>query len=453
LTPARLGRSLVAWQFNALQKSVLSPILWWSVALGARLPWGRRPLLAFCKDAFLLKQAGAELEFVHRLLRDYFALHELLPAIATADRATRLGAIRSLGYLGESALDLLEELSRNSGPDIRAAAVTGLGHISSPIVASLLERSLLDPAPAVRIALIPAIFKLSEGTLDRLLKKLVPLGDGSEVDALLACAVDLYARARVRRALVCLGPTAVMPLIARLGERDPHIREIVVGALGEIKDSRALDPLLSLYAREKAARVRMLIPGALAELAGRRAPALVLALLDDSSPDVRVAVIWALHRLRDPGALDRLLPLLEAGPCRQRLAAIAAVGQIGDQRAVPALARHLDDGDEEVAVKAAGVLDDLGDPRGRAALKNFLNDASAAKRRWSLGQLARNRDEIDQKLLRGSGSGWLDPREPVSSAIVAARLNRYGRPSGVTMEEALSRFRQMKDEFNLTLDF
>jgi HEAT repeat protein len=143
--------------------------------------------------------------------------------------------------------------------------------------------------------------------------------------------------------------------------------------------------------------------------------------------------------------------LLEAGPRRQRLAVIAAVGQIGDQRAVPALARHLDDREEEVSVKAAGALDDLGDPRGRSSLKNFLNDASVTKRRWSVGQLARNRDLVDQVLLGSLGSDWLDPREPVSSAALAARLDRYG--AFFTREEALRRFRQMKDEFNLTLEF
>jgi HEAT repeat protein/energy-coupling factor transporter ATP-binding protein EcfA2 len=450
VTPGRLGRSLVAWQFNALQKTVLSPILWWSVALAGRLPWRRRPFLAFCRDAFLPKQAGAELEFVHRLLRDYFALHQLLPAVAAADRATRLGAIRSLGYQGESALDLLEELSQSPEPDIRAAAVTGLGHISSPIVASILERTLSDRARAVRLALIPAIFRLSDETLGRLLNELVPLGDGSEVAALLACAGD-YTTRRVQEALVRLGAPAVMPLIARLGERDPNTLKIVVQALGEIKDSRALDPLLGLYAREKAAQVRASILGALAGQADPRAQDLLLRALHDKDPRLRIAAIETLGRLRDPGALNRLLPLLEAGPRRQRLAVIAAVGQIGDQRAVPALARHLDDREEEVSVKAAGALDDLGDPRGRSSLKNFLNDASVTKRRWSVGQLARNRDLVDQVLLGSLGSDWLDPREPVSSAALAARLDRYG--AFFTREEALRRFRQMKDEFNLTLEF
>jgi len=217
-----------------LDRIILSPCLWRIVAIGRRFPWRHDQFMSFCKDAFLLKQSSQECEFIHRLLRDYFALRELRPRLSASDKHRRLDVIRFLGYQGEAALDVLTEFAGDQEPSVRAAALTGLSHISSPIVTRCFELHIDDRNPLVRQAIIPGIFRLPDENKTQLLSRLQPLGDGCEVEPLLDC---LQALALIRRdeeiydVLKRLGKAAMEPLKGRLRSRDKHARQVAVGAL------------------------------------------------------------------------------------------------------------------------------------------------------------------------------------------------------------------------------
>lgn len=222
--------------FSMIERMMLSPSLWHLVAIGQRFALRHNSFITFCKEAFLLKQSSQEYEFVHRLLRDYFALRELRPSLSASDKSHRLNAIRFLGYQGEAALDVLTEFAEDKDPLVRAAALTGLGHISSPIVARYLELHINDLNPLVRQAILPEIFKLARQDRERLSSRLQPVGDSCELDPLLYCLRENTIRDEeiiynlIKR---LLGKTAIGPLKDRVRSKDARLRMIAAGALAQ----------------------------------------------------------------------------------------------------------------------------------------------------------------------------------------------------------------------------
>jgi DNA polymerase III delta prime subunit len=244
-----LGSVVAGTIVRAVERMVLSPALWGVAAIGRRFAWRRDSFVAFCHEAFLLKQSSQECEFVHRLVRDYFALDALRPRLALSNTHGRLDAIRLLGYQGESALDVLAEFVEAPDASVRAAALTGLSHISSPVVARSFELRLGDRNPSVRQALILGLFSLPMGDCTRLLDGLELLGDCSELDPLLAGLRTQNAwrhEERIYDLIRALGPEAIEPLKQRLRSKDRDSRRDALGGLAQF--FRAAGPLLSEHA-------------------------------------------------------------------------------------------------------------------------------------------------------------------------------------------------------------
>src|SRR5208337_2552955 len=119
------------------ERFVLTPVVFCIMALthGFPLRWAR--FLDYTTDALLLKRSGPTtnyVEFMHRLLRDYFALRNLQPLLGAKDGERQLDAIRKLGLLGDSAIDTLAELTRDPDPLVREVAISAVGMISAPSV-------------------------------------------------------------------------------------------------------------------------------------------------------------------------------------------------------------------------------------------------------------------------------------------------------------------------------
>jgi HEAT repeat protein/energy-coupling factor transporter ATP-binding protein EcfA2 len=170
--------------FALLDHWLLSRLAWLVLALLARLPRQRRPFFDSTIDAFLLKPSQSEIEFVHRLLRDYFALRELMPRLKS-DHGARCETIRALGYQGEAALDMLVEFVEQGEAAERAAATSALAHIPSPVSTQRFKLSLSDPSPEVRATLIRSISTLPVDDRMDLIREMKPLGDILEIEAIL----------------------------------------------------------------------------------------------------------------------------------------------------------------------------------------------------------------------------------------------------------------------------
>jgi HEAT repeat protein len=125
-----------------------------ALAAGRRRPLRWRRFREYVQDALLIKWAGSNQEFVHRLVRDYFATRELVAALADDER--RGEALRRLGFQGESAIEILAEYLGHPDPETQEAAVEGLGRIQSPRVLDFLKQAVRSPDPAVRRGVVVA---------------------------------------------------------------------------------------------------------------------------------------------------------------------------------------------------------------------------------------------------------------------------------------------------------
>jgi HEAT repeat protein len=131
------------------------------------------------------------------------------------------------------------------------------------------------------------------------------IGDPGAIPALIGALGDEDAEVRkyATRSLIKFGPTAVEDLLDALGSKSPEVRHYAVRALGEIRDPRAVEPILAMEG-EVDGEVRL---WALGRLGDRRGYEIIAASVADSEGEVRLAAIQALRDLGD----ERAVPVLE----------------------------------------------------------------------------------------------------------------------------------------------
>jgi hypothetical protein len=147
---------------RGVARVTLAPLARVILAATGRLPLRLRSFLRYGGQALVLKPLRRELEFSHRLLRDYFALRELVPRLRVAPPEERLEIIGALGYQGAAAIDTLAELSRHGPLEDRVAAVKALARISAPEVIELIRIAMRDPNREIRAAAVMSAANLPE---------------------------------------------------------------------------------------------------------------------------------------------------------------------------------------------------------------------------------------------------------------------------------------------------
>ncbi len=158
---------------------LLSPILLRVVMITRCLPLRYKPFFEYAEQSLLLKRAAGDIEFMHRLLRDYFALRDLQPLLKSTDSNRRLEAIRSLGFQGDAAIDALAEFVRSPNPDIREAAAWAFGRIASPEAIPHIEAALKDTEARVRLTAVSSLKNLPHEEFMRLISLVIDDDDPS----------------------------------------------------------------------------------------------------------------------------------------------------------------------------------------------------------------------------------------------------------------------------------
>jgi HEAT repeat protein len=178
-------------------------------------------------------------------------------------------------------------------------------------------------------------------------------------------------------------------------------REFAAKALGEIKDTRALVPLIIALERDSASSVRWRVAEALGKLGDIRAvDPLINALGKDPDPEVKGHAANAIGMFEDTRAIVPLITALKNDSShyvQERAAEV--LGEFGDHRAVAALITALEkdsdlseDGHAAIKLRgnAAVALGKIGDPRAVgplvAALKDNWNEVRGWAT-WALGEL------------------------------------------------------------------
>lgn len=194
-------------------------------------------------------------------LRDRRAVEPLcqLVTATNAPTAPRVEAARLLGrFADDRSKPALTEAMRGEDALVAAEAAIALGRMFDPVAREMLRGLVRAEDPGIRT---------------RAGISLARLGDRTAVDSLLETlrtSRDQFEREEAVRWLGRLGDDAAMgELIELLG--DFRIRHLTVVSLGQLRDARALPPLLEVLARERHATIRNNLIRGLGELGDERA--------------------------------------------------------------------------------------------------------------------------------------------------------------------------------------
>jgi HEAT repeat protein len=371
--------------------------------------------LDHCADAVLLTKAGnAEYEFVHRMLRDHFAVRALTRALAGAGTDTQVQIVSRLALQGESAFETLRNLSVYPDRAIRRAAVAGLARLGLPACVPLLEAAQRDPDPFVRRVVPGSLARISEDDAYRLLA-LAACDSNPDVRlATLDGFTDRRLRSldhKFRRAGGRAGPghDRLGAILRVLLERDPEpplIERIVAHCARNPQHLRLLRQDLAKHARSHREMstspnrdVRIVAAQLLGHVGDPESEQALLGLLADPSRIVREMAITALGEMRSIAAIPTLLDRL--GSARQLMLhehirlltrwfrpyriprpspVVAALGAIGAIPAVPALLALTPRVSSGIRCHCLNALAWIGDPRALAVTVRSLEHPSTEVR-------------------------------------------------------------------------
>jgi len=343
-----------------------NPILKFLLTIHRSIPANCNRLLNYGISALLLKKVGREYEFVHRLLRDHFAIRELVPTLGdNAELEQRLQSIQQLSFQGESAFDTLAALAQDENPRIREAAIQGLGRVAIPEVVPLLQTALEDSSIQVRKTVIDSLSKLPKKDSKKLLSKALQ----DSVLSVQLLSISRMLRYEWGQALSqIIATTPLAQIIEALQERDEGVRQVAAEALGVAGNNEAV-PSLAKALHDENAGVRSTAAAALGQIGDRTVVPDLLNALRDRNDSVRGLAAEALGRIGDRTAVPDLLKALRDRNDWVSGLAAEALGRIGDRTAVPDLLKALRDRDYWVRYNVKEALRQIGTPEALNALK------------------------------------------------------------------------------------
>lgn len=200
-------------------------------------------------------------------------------------------------------IDIQIDLLQDSDWVVRREAVITLGEMADERCVEPLVRCLRDGDWQVREAAVDAIAEIGSPAVEMLIRylrdydarkyairALGKINDERVLDPLVSMLRNDEFKDDATRALVELGPPAVERLIKCLSdEKDEFTRKQAILALGDIKDSRAVDPLIALL-QEKDWFVRLTAAAALEKIGDARGRVAVKPLMKDPDLVVRMRV-------------------------------------------------------------------------------------------------------------------------------------------------------------------
>ena len=238
----------------------------------------------------------------------------------------------------------LIEAIKSDYPEVRIFAAKELVKIKDPSVIDVLINAISDKEEEVRIEVVQALGDIGN---ERAVKSLIDTMDDD----------SLVVREKAAKALGKLGKReAEETLISALSSNtDLSIVCSVIEALGQIGDTRAVDPLIT-FLTHKESKIRECTAAALGKLRDSRAVESLIVALSDEQERVRWYAADSLGKIGDPVCVESLIKLLSDTSARVRESAVTALGQIGNQQAIESLIKALQDVDKRVAEQAAESL-------------------------------------------------------------------------------------------------
>jgi HEAT repeat protein len=320
------------------------------------------------------------------------AVPYLMDALASGDPAVVRHAIYALGELRvKDAVPPILGFLRNPDPEIRQNAVFALGSIKDArAVDHLLER-LRDQDNVVREYAAAALENIGDPRVVPQLREAVK----SEQGSIFNMAAALYNLG---------GEDAIDILIGKLRDPNSTNRLYAVYALGKIRDSREVEPLieslddenvqwlaakalinlgemavpaLSRALGRKERGIRLYSAYALGEIGIRATSTSLLEYVIDPDPGMREFVGDALVKLHDHGTIPRLLYFLEKGDPSIQSQILKILGYLGEVSTGRSIRPLLRSPEAQVRANAAFALGELRDPGAVGDLMALFEDPAS----------------------------------------------------------------------------
>jgi PAS domain S-box-containing protein len=355
--------------------------------------------------------------------RDFFLSFAALAAlrqIADESIAGRLLPLLRVDFLRDAAVETLGAI----GNEEIVAALTGLLNEDNP------------PATAIAAALdtLSARYENASGIVERarqsidaggksnLLAALDNAGDADLIsvvrlagwfdderirEKLAALLENENVRDEAARALWRQGETAVERLIEKLAADDSEVRRTVVGALGELKNARAVPALIEVL--ETDSELASAAAQALGQIGDARAFEPLIDLLETGDVAARQAAVGALKSLAHPETVSRLRDLLADEDPRVRESAIRVVGYFGAEGCENEIYERCEDTDERVRAAAIEQLPLIKDERAASILMRVLKQDSPRVRAaaaQALGRIKSNEAAAALRSALGDTDSW-----------------------------------------------
>lgn len=237
-------------------------------------------------------------------------LGDLIKGLKNPDPLIRIASIESLKVYREAGRNEIKKSLLDMDARVRESAADALGDIGDEACVPPLIAITRDSEIEVRIAAIKSLGKLR---------------DERAIPHLIRCFTDDYPVIRhvAADSLIQIGEEAIIALILYLDDEKALTRQMSARALGKSRNDRVILPLIKK--------------------------------IGDPDPDMRNAVVQALSMIGLP-CIEPLITVLQRGTRDERLGALDALGYIPDDRAKTAIRQALSDPDELVRIRAAQVL-------------------------------------------------------------------------------------------------
>jgi len=302
-------------------------------------------------------QSTSAAEELSKLLGNYHAVR--LPSTGKFRKINTLAG-EVLSGMGESAMPILLKKLSDQDNAITHQVIIALSIMGEPAVEPLIQQLDTDQPGCSTAA--EALTKIGTPSVEPLMKLLAP-GNPNQT------------RKYAAKILGDIGDKkAVGDLIVALKDEDEWLRLTCADALGKIKDPAAFDPLCRLLAEGSAANDRRSAARALTGLGLQKAGTPLIAALQHEN--TRITIISALGRLKVSEAVPPLVKIMEEEDAKMSRVACAALGLIGDPKALEPLLSFLKKAqDDETLFQVITSLGLLGNPRAVPALNKMLEEA------------------------------------------------------------------------------
>jgi len=130
LVLAIIFKNHIEWLPGNLLGSYLTRTL---MIIQGYLPWCTDHFFKYACKTLLLKESAQGHEFIHRRLRDHFALRDLTPRLDTLDTNQKLEVIKEMLRTKDASCDVLLELISDDNKKIRMLCIKGLGENGSAL--------------------------------------------------------------------------------------------------------------------------------------------------------------------------------------------------------------------------------------------------------------------------------------------------------------------------------